>query len=152
MIAVSARRLFECRPNAPCKSRPYVSALAFFHLGRAARRALCYALDMERLRFFVLVAAILTFAITVPISAIRAVQCPCDASAPCHCPLVGCQLLPAPSSSCHCALAALPAATGFVHFALIGSSAWRAPAPVDLYGLEPIPPLRPPIPETTFAA
>ena len=60
MIAVSARRLFECRPNAPCKSRPYVSALAFFHLGRAARRALCYALDMERLRFFVLVAAILT--------------------------------------------------------------------------------------------
>lgn len=107
---------------------------------------------MERLRFFVLVAAILTFAITVPISASSAAQCPCDASAPCHCPLVGCKLLPAPSSSCHCAVAALPAATYLAHFAGVGPSVWLPPAPVDLYGLQPIPPLRPPIPETTFAA
>lgn len=107
---------------------------------------------MERLRFFVLVAAILTFAITVPISASSAVQCPCDASAPCHCPLVGCKLLPAPSSSCHCAVAALPAATDFVHFAGIGSTAWQALTPIDYHGLQPIPPLRPPIPEPTFAA
>jgi len=72
--------------------------------------------------------------------------------APCHCALVDCKLFPAPNSSCHCTVPALPAATRFDHFAGIGPKAWEAPAQVDLHGLQPIPPLRPPILEAGFAA
>lgn len=120
-------------------------------LNRAAQTALCYTSDMERLRFFVLMAAILTFAVTAPFSVNRAAQCPC-AAAHCHCPLVDCKLLPASGSSCHCAVSALCSAVIFDHAAGTGPSAWPSPARLDPHGLRLVPPLRPPILETTFAA
>jgi hypothetical protein len=119
---------------------------------RAAQAALCYTPNMERLRFFVLVAAVLTFAISVPFSVNRAAQCPCAASAPCHCPLVDCKLLPASGSSCHCSVSALCSAVIFDLAAGAGPSAWSTPARLDPHGLRLVPPLRPPIPETPFAA
>jgi len=118
----------------------------------APQTALCYTAAMERLRFFVLVAAILTFAISAPFSMTRAAQCPCAASAPCHCPLVDCKLLPATGSSCHCSVSPLCSGAIFEHAAGVGPSAWPTPARLDPHGLHLVPPLRPPILETTIAA